>query len=520
MRSLSIRFSNPQILHRAVVIMAVSAWIIVGSSCHRSDRGALEIRDAMRKSDLPQIQALLKSDPSVVSRKDENGWTPLHFAAAEGHKDVAELLIANKADVNARNNHGSTPLHDAAYEGHKDVAELLVANKADVSARNNDGSTPLHNAAYEGHKDIVELLLANKANVDARNRKGDTALQVAAWSGHRDVAELLVDKKADVDIKDIQGNTALHWAADGGHGDVAQLLLTNKADVNAETDKGATPLHWAAYAGHKEVAELLLAYGAKVDARASGGRTPLHYAAYYGHKDVAELLLAHKADINAKTTDGCTPIQVAVDENHLDVGRLLFANNAEISGPPLQCPRSAPHRNVSSFLFAPGRSDWRFNADRLMHYLYSVVPLLILLPLVGLTLSAIIRHLRHKKDPDNVAAEELSLEDSGNRECDEGGNGAPLADGISETETDDDSSTETGGEADLDVVIRTGIRDPLAAGLVKSLFREGGISFFTMDQNAAARQESGNIIGWWNVRVSREKEAEAREIIRYVEGIK
>ncbi|MGO8926242.1 MAG: ankyrin repeat domain-containing protein, partial [Limisphaerales bacterium] len=51
--------------------------------------------------------------------------TPLHLAARLGHKDVAELLLASKADVNAKDNGGQTPLHLAVVFGHKDVAELL-----------------------------------------------------------------------------------------------------------------------------------------------------------------------------------------------------------------------------------------------------------------------------------------------------------------------------------------------------------------------------------------------------------
>jgi cytohesin len=58
----------------------------------------------------------------------------LHWAAYEGHKEIAELLISEGADVNAKADGGGTPLHQAAYEGHKEVAELLIAKGADANA--------------------------------------------------------------------------------------------------------------------------------------------------------------------------------------------------------------------------------------------------------------------------------------------------------------------------------------------------------------------------------------------------
>jgi hypothetical protein len=81
-------------------------------------------------------------------------------------------------------------------------------------------------------------------------------------------------------------------------------------------------------------------------------------------------------------------------------------------------------------------------------------------------------------------------------------------------------SREQAHEADLDVLIRTGIKDPIAIALAESLLREAGIPFFVMDRNVAPRQESGNILNWWSVRVSGEREAEAREILQSVEDAK
>ena len=75
-------------------------------------------------------------------------------------------------------------------------------------------------------------------------------------------------------------------------------------------------------------------------------------------------------------------------------------------------------------------------------------------------------------------------------------------------------------ESDLDILIQTAISDPIGIGLAKSLLREARIPFFEMDENVVARQKAGNFLGWWNVRVPREFETEAREILRSVEEMK
>lgn len=80
-----------------------------------------------------------------------------------------------------------------------------------------------------------------------------------------------------------------------------------------------------------------------------------------------------------------------------------------------------------------------------------------------------------------------------------------------------ETSTDFG---DLDALIRTGLNNPIAIILARVLLQEAGIPFFTMDQSAAARQESGNMLGWWDFRVPRQREAEAREILLSVEALK
>lgn len=69
-------------------------------------------------------------------------------AAAYGHIDVAELLLANKTNVNAKGNRDETSLHMAVDFGFKDMVELLLAYKADVNAKDKANATPWSYAVF------------------------------------------------------------------------------------------------------------------------------------------------------------------------------------------------------------------------------------------------------------------------------------------------------------------------------------------------------------------------------------
>ena len=106
---------------------------------------------------------------------------------------LVEVLISKGVDVKARDTAGSTPLHDAAAAGHREVAELLIAKGADINAKttNEDVTTPLHSAAFAGHKEMVELLIARGADANIRDYRGRTALDLAEQQRHTEIAEML-----------------------------------------------------------------------------------------------------------------------------------------------------------------------------------------------------------------------------------------------------------------------------------------------------------------------------------------
>jgi hypothetical protein len=138
-------------------------------------RDGASLHEAAEKGDLSRVQQLLASDANLLEAKNEEGDTPLHKAAAEGHAEVAKFLITQGADVNAVGRNDDRPLHRAAFFGRKDVVELLLANGADIEARDRQDNTPLIRAATF-HTEVVQLLLDKGADVNARNVVGNTAL--------------------------------------------------------------------------------------------------------------------------------------------------------------------------------------------------------------------------------------------------------------------------------------------------------------------------------------------------------
>jgi len=140
---------------------------------------------------------LLIEHKAEVNAKSTFGETPLHFAAAEDHTNVAELLLANHAEVNAKDSRGWTPLHIAAAKGYKDVVKLLLANKAGVNIMA-FGGTPLHLAEspFYGYQGLPELVMPDGAKVNTLNPDGSMntdgmQLGPVPDSGRKEVAELL-----------------------------------------------------------------------------------------------------------------------------------------------------------------------------------------------------------------------------------------------------------------------------------------------------------------------------------------
>ncbi|CAI5506880.1 unnamed protein product, partial [Closterium sp. Naga37s-1] len=88
-----------------------------------------------RYGDVEDVAAALDGGADAGLADDE-GRTALHMAAANGHTEIARLLIQRGAPVNAVNRQGNTPLHWAAVNGRDSMVHLLIAAGASPSALN------------------------------------------------------------------------------------------------------------------------------------------------------------------------------------------------------------------------------------------------------------------------------------------------------------------------------------------------------------------------------------------------
>ncbi|CDO93129.1 unnamed protein product [Kluyveromyces dobzhanskii CBS 2104] len=76
----------------------------------------------------------------TANDKDDNGYTPVHAAAAYGHIDLLKTLVQKyQGDVNIRDSDDDTPLHHC--EDATTARVLIEELKADYGLSNNEGRT-------------------------------------------------------------------------------------------------------------------------------------------------------------------------------------------------------------------------------------------------------------------------------------------------------------------------------------------------------------------------------------------
>lgn len=202
------------------------------------------------------IQALLKSKASVVL-KDNDGRTPLMFAAQYDKDEYFADLLGAGADVNAKDNDGWTPLIYASLYGRSSEVESLLKAGADPKAQAKDGKTVVLFAVQHGSAASIKELLAAGATFEATALKRTTPLILAAAGDDLSTVELVLKSNPDLNKANDDGDTAVMIAADRGNPDTIMALLRSGAEIKAKDKDGQTALDLAKQSKCDECAALL-----------------------------------------------------------------------------------------------------------------------------------------------------------------------------------------------------------------------------------------------------------------------
>ena len=328
---------------------------------------------AAHAGDTAQVRALLDAghDPNGILRRT---YSPLMFAAGNGHVEMTRLLLARSATVDHRDHNGDRALLWAAWRGHAETVRLLLAAGAVVQSDDDPyRMTPLMRAAGYAHVAVVRILLAAGADPRRRDHTDDTALHGAAISGNGETIATLLAAGADPGAVGSLRITPLHHAAYFSRLDAVRLLASAGADLNARDHQGRTPLWAAVSCGHAAVVEALLAAGADHDARDGKDVSPFlaalardasvawlfveltrdidrgfAAAVWNGHADLALRLVERGADVNALDQHGRPAVAGAARHPGTSMLAWFMANGVDLG----RHGAAALHQAASS-----GRAD-------------------------------------------------------------------------------------------------------------------------------------------------------------------
>ncbi|XP_028924250.1 transient receptor potential cation channel subfamily A member 1 [Ornithorhynchus anatinus] len=190
--------------------------------------GCTPLHYACRQGVPLSVNNLLGLNVSINS-KSKDKKSPLHFAANFGRINTCKRLLRDVTDsrlLNEGDQEGMTPLHLAAKNGHDKVVQYLI-RKGALFLSDHRGRTALHHAALGGYTQTLHVILdTNLKCTDQLDEDGNTALHLAGREGHAKATSLLLHSGAQI-ILNKSTASFLHEAIHNRRKDVVVTAIRN-----------------------------------------------------------------------------------------------------------------------------------------------------------------------------------------------------------------------------------------------------------------------------------------------------
>ncbi|ORY70034.1 ankyrin repeat-containing domain protein [Pseudomassariella vexata] len=206
------------------------------------DLSSPDIMQLARIGDISAMEKMFESTEYDATYTDDEGITPLHWAAINNQYAMSKYLIEKGADINKKGGDSvATPLQWAAQRSNYYTVNLLLQHGADPLITDAQGYNTLHISTFNGNILLIVLLLHQGIPVDVADNYGHTGLMWAAYKGFPQCVDLFLRWGASVHATDEQGFTALHWALVKGSAPCILKIIEYGADRFAKTETGKTP---------------------------------------------------------------------------------------------------------------------------------------------------------------------------------------------------------------------------------------------------------------------------------------
>ncbi|XP_060585014.1 transient receptor potential cation channel subfamily A member 1 homolog isoform X3 [Ruditapes philippinarum] len=323
-----------------------------------------------RNNYVDAAQRLMKDEKCLkeINNEDEEGLTPLHYAARYNHFTIVKLLVENGADVNSEDREGLTPLHYACRikrkrkKSKQTRLNLALSETMDNSpvrgmvsplgGNDSDSSAETQVSLYGGRQidpdaSAIHYLIQHGAVITHQDDYGLTALHHAALRGDEVACQQLLlhatEEMPLIHAKDIQQMTPLHTACCQCESDIARQLILAGADIRCVDDEQSTPLHETATVGDTKILRVILESCKKgeqwdksklaevLSDKDEDGNTPLMLAVESGRYKFAVNLINKGAAINTTNKWHMTPLHLAAIKGDIRIVKLLIEQGAKIN---------------------------------------------------------------------------------------------------------------------------------------------------------------------------------------------
>ena len=278
------------------------------------------------------VQEIVERHRMSVTRKNRDGFTAAHLAAACGSLEIIQCLHRAGDSLVALNNTRWTPLHFALKYKHKDIVAYLIRNNCAFVEGCDIVAHMASCATVENDLTLLQVILDSGFELSIANPVGWTILHFAAANGSEKAFEMLRDRITDSDVRarDIYQRTPLLQAAIGGHMSILIALESLGDDLYSDVDKyRKTALHYAAELGYVSMVKYLIK---KIDPNSQdqSGMTPLHLAALNNQVEVIEALLSESEAVNVNEVDNLfrTPLYLACENSRAEALDALLKHGA------------------------------------------------------------------------------------------------------------------------------------------------------------------------------------------------